>query len=356
MAPESHPTQNLNTLLFPSRDEASQAIRQWQKQGLKVGFTSGVFDLLHLGHLDYLSKAKSVCDRLVVAVNSDASVRQNKGPSRPMVPQDQRAGLVAGLKPVDGVFIFEERNNNLNIEICRPDVYIKAGDYDVSRLSSAPLIQAYGGRVELIPVVSDTSSSELIERIESRSARCSPSPKTAPRPAVFLDRDGVINKDVGYLHRPEQFALADGALEGLALLAKCEVSVIIVTNQAGIGLGYFQHEDFFRVNRAMFKACAPSGICFDKIYYCPHGLHEACSCRKPAPGMIERAFEELSLVREKSWLIGDRRSDLEAAQAAGLRALMVRGEEEPAPGDLVVASLKEAVERLLGQGHFVLKS
>ena len=337
--------------LFSSREDTAQAIKDWKEEGLCVGFTSGVFDLLHLGHLDYLQKAKEHCDRLVVAINSDASVRQNKGPSRPMVPENERAGLIAGLKPVDGAFIFNDLNNNQNIEALRPDVYIKAGDYDISRLSSAPLVHSYGGRVELIPVVNDTSSTGLIERIEARSARCSPAPKAIPRSAIFLDRDGVINQDVGYLHRPEQFELAQGAMEGLSLLAKCNVSVIIVTNQAGIGLGYFQHEDFFHVNRAMFKACAPSGIRFDRIFYCPHGLDEECQCRKPSPGMLERAFEELPLLRESSWMIGDRVSDMKAAQAAGISSIMVKGEEEPEPQDHLVDNLKDAVEYLISKGH-----
>lgn len=346
----------MNGGVFQDRHAAIQCIELWKADGLKVGFTSGVFDLLHLGHLDYLIKAKEHCDRLVVAVNSDASVRQNKGPTRPMVSERERLGLIAGLKPVDGAFIFNELNNNENIEKCRPDVYIKAGDYDISRLSSAPLVQSYGGSVHLIPLVNDSSSTGLIEKIESRSAHCKPATSSKPRPAIFLDRDGVINKDVGYLHRPEQFELAPGALEGLSLLAQCDVAVVIVTNQAGIGLGYFQHEDFFQVNRAMFKACAPSGICFDRIYYCPHSLNEDCDCRKPSPGMLERAFEELTLIREDSWMIGDRRSDIEAAKAAGVSAIMIKGEEEPLSDEPCLLSLKEAVDFLLEKGSLTQRS
>jgi D-glycero-beta-D-manno-heptose 1-phosphate adenylyltransferase len=354
MASQTPTPEDLKGLIFSNRDAAKEMISSWQKEGLKVGFTSGVFDLLHLGHLDYLQKAKAFCDRLVVAINSDSSVRQNKGPSRPMVHEKERSGLIAGLKPVDAIFIFDELNNNLNIETLRPDVYIKAGDYDISRLSSAPLVQSYGGEVKLIPVVSDTSSSDLIEKIQSRCPVYTKTDERSPRPAIFLDRDGVINTDEGYLHQPEKFKLAEGALEGLELLSRCDVSVIIVTNQAGIGLGYFKHEDFYQVNRAMFKACAPSGIRFDRIYYCPHGLDEGCSCRKPSPGMLERAFEDLPLLRDRSWLIGDRRTDLEAAKAASVSSIMVQGEEDPLPGVHLTKNLKAAVTHLLDNGHLSL--
>ena len=309
------------------RISAAQQIKTWQTQGLKVGFTSGVFDLLHVGHLDYLNKSKAYCDRLVVAINADASVRSNKGQRRPIVPDQQRAELIAGLKPVDLVFVFEERNNNLNIEICRPDVYIKAGDYDMSKLSSAPLIQAYGGSVQLIPMVSSTSTSGTIESILSKYVpQHNACAETPARPCVFLDRDGVINKDIGYLHQPEQFQLADGVIEGLQKLSEAGFALVLVTNQAGIGLGYFSHEDFYRVNRAMFRAIAPSKASFERIYYCPHGLTENCNCRKPKTGMIERGFQELKLVREASWMIGDLPSDIEAGSKAGLKTIQICAE------------------------------
>jgi len=313
---------------LPTRENVSELIQQWQQQGLKVGLTSGVFDLLHVGHLDYLQKSKRVCDRLVVAVNSNQSVKLYKGPNRPILDQLQRANLVAGLKPVDAVFIFDERNNNVNIQTLKPDVYIKAGDYDKSKLSSAPLIEAYGGKVELIPLVEDTSSSNVINTVLSKClASYAPTNPLPKRKAIFLDRDGIINVDVEYLHRPEQFKLAPKVLEACALLAKSNVAVILVTNQAGIGLGYFEHEDFYRINRTMFKSLASTGLQFDRIYYCPHALSENCTCRKPNAGMIERGFHELNLIREQSWMIGDRSTDIEAGIKASLKTILVGHED-----------------------------
>lgn len=334
-----------------TREQLKQQIELWQKDGFKVGLTSGVFDLLHVGHLDYLIKSKEVCDKLVVAVNSNNSVKQYKGPARPILDQIQRAKLVAGLKPVDAVFIFDERNNNINIETLHPDVYIKAGDYDKSKLSSAPIIEAYGGKVELIPLVEDTSSSNIIDTVLSKSlATFNSVEQVETRKAIFLDRDGVINVDIEYLHEPEKFELAPKVREACELLAKHNYAVIVVTNQAGIGLGYFDHEDFYRINRKMFRELAGTGLAIDRIYYCPHSVNEPCECRKPKPGMIERGFRELNLSREGSWMVGDRATDIEAGKAAALKTILIGDAEgvKTAP-DFRAGNLLEAVQHILEQ-------
>ena len=121
--------------------------------------------------------------------------------------------------------------------------------------------------------------------------------------------------------------MAEGVVEGLQKLSEAGFALVLVTNQAGIGLGYFSHEDFYRVNRAMFRAIAPSKASFDRIYYCPHGVNESCDCRKPKTGMIERGFRELKLVREQSWMIGDLPSDIEAGSKAGLKTIMITAEK-----------------------------
>lgn len=133
--------------------------------GRRVGFTSGCFDILHAGHVDYLEKAKAICDCLIVAVNTDASIRKNKGEGRPINPENERLKVVSALKSVDHAFLFDETNNNVNIEMLKPDVYIKAGDYDLTKLSSKSIVEKYGGTVELIPLEYDVSTSDVIERI-----------------------------------------------------------------------------------------------------------------------------------------------------------------------------------------------
>jgi ADP-heptose synthase, bifunctional sugar kinase/adenylyltransferase len=131
----------------------------------KIVFTNGCFDILHAGHADYLNKAKSLGDILVVGINSDASVRRIKGEKRPILPQQMRAYLLDNLKPVDYVVIFEEDTPLELIKAIKPDVLVKGADWDLERIVGADFVLSYGGRVERIPFSFDVSTSKIIERI-----------------------------------------------------------------------------------------------------------------------------------------------------------------------------------------------
>ncbi len=131
----------------------------------KIVFTNGCFDILHAGHADYLNKAKSLGDILVVGINSDASVKRIKGEKRPILPQQMRAYLLDNLKPVDYVVIFEEDTPLELIKAIKPDVLVKGADWDLERIVGADFVLSYGGRVERIPFSFDISTSKVIERI-----------------------------------------------------------------------------------------------------------------------------------------------------------------------------------------------
>jgi rfaE bifunctional protein nucleotidyltransferase chain/domain len=131
----------------------------------KIVFTNGCFDILHAGHADYLNKAKSLGDILVVGINSDASVRRIKGEKRPILPQQMRAYLLDNLKPVDYVVIFEEDTPWELIKAIKPDVLVKGADWDLDRIVGADFVLSYGGRVERIAFSFDISTSKVVERI-----------------------------------------------------------------------------------------------------------------------------------------------------------------------------------------------
>ncbi|MFZ8861557.1 MAG: D-glycero-beta-D-manno-heptose 1-phosphate adenylyltransferase [Thermocrinis sp.] len=131
----------------------------------KIVFTNGCFDILHAGHADYLNKAKSLGDILVVGVNSDASVRRIKGEKRPILPQQMRAYLLDNLKPVDYVVIFEEDTPLELIKAIKPDVLVKGADWDLDRIVGVDFVLSYGGRVERIAFSFDISTSKVVERI-----------------------------------------------------------------------------------------------------------------------------------------------------------------------------------------------
>lgn len=133
-----------------------------------VVFTNGVFDILHRGHATYLAQARALGASLVVAVNSDASVRQlGKGTDRPINREGDRAALVAALQSVDLVTIFADRVPLATLERVRPDIYVKGGDYDVDTLPEAALLRTWGGRAVAIPFVHDRSTTDLLARVRS---------------------------------------------------------------------------------------------------------------------------------------------------------------------------------------------
>ena len=144
-------------------------LRKLRKRGKRIAFTNGCFDLLHVGHLGYLEQIKKRADILVVAVNSDASVRKLKGPGRPLVPARERAQMVAALRPVDFAVIFSEPTPLKAIRAIRPDLLAKGGDWRPDRIVGRELVQSYGGRVAVIPFVTGRSTTRLIERGKNRS-------------------------------------------------------------------------------------------------------------------------------------------------------------------------------------------
>ena len=144
-----------------AHDEALSRIARWRKEGLSIGFTNGVFDLLHPGHVTLLSQAKAACDRLVVGLNSDASVKRLKGPARPVQNESARSAVLASLAAVDLVVIFGEDTPLALIEQIRPDVLVKGADYTLATVVGADVVQRHGGRVilaELLPGHSTTGT------------------------------------------------------------------------------------------------------------------------------------------------------------------------------------------------------
>ena len=142
----------------------------WRARGLQVVFTNGCFDLLHIGHIALLEQARRMGDRLIVAVNSDDSVRRIKGSERPLVQEQDRARILAALAVVDAVAVFDESTPLHLIEMIRPDVLVKGGDYTEDEVVGATEVRGWGGRVELVPLVAGSSTTNLIERSCSLTA------------------------------------------------------------------------------------------------------------------------------------------------------------------------------------------
>lgn len=137
-----------------------------KKKNKKIVFTNGCFDLIHKGHIILLKKAKSEGDLLVVAINSDDSIRKLKGENRPIFPEDERAEILAAFKMVDFVTIFNEENPHKIISELKPDVLVKGGDWTVETVIGRDIVEASGGRVVIVPQVKGYSTSKIIEKVK----------------------------------------------------------------------------------------------------------------------------------------------------------------------------------------------
>jgi len=151
--------------------EAADFVRAAKVAGKHVVFTNGVFDLLHVGHVRYLEEARALGDALIVGLNSDVSARTIKGQDRPLIPQDERAELLAALRWVDAVVLFDEPTADATIEALKPDVYVKGGDYAQEGPPEAPTVRRYGGEVRTLQLVQGRSTTDLIETIRQRFCR-----------------------------------------------------------------------------------------------------------------------------------------------------------------------------------------
>ncbi len=149
-----------------SRDELFERVRADRARGLTIAFANGAFDLLHVGHIRYLEGAKREADRLIVAINSDSSVRALKGPTRPILPETDRAELVEALRAVDYVVVFDAPTVTTLLELLKPDVHCKGTDYTVDTVPERDTVRAYGGRIAIVGDPKDHSTTDLLSRLK----------------------------------------------------------------------------------------------------------------------------------------------------------------------------------------------
>lgn len=177
---------------------------------------------------------------------------------------------------------------------------------------------------------------------------------THQRPALFLDRDGVINIDHGYVHQREHFHFIPGIFELVRTANEHDFHVVVVTNQAGIARGFYSQATFSLLTQWMLRRFSDAGACIDAIYHCPHhptaglGTHrQECHCRKPQPGLLLQAMADLDIAASHSILIGDRSTDLLAGQRAGVTHLFLFNPQAPSTPATDLPARAVAIDQLL---------
>jgi len=166
------------------------------------------------------------------------------------------------------------------------------------------------------------------------------------RKIIFLDRDGVINHEVGYLHKISDFRFIDEDFSSFIYLKKMGFSFIVVTNQSGIARGIYNEDNYHHLNNWMINEFKRKGIDILDTFFCPHGPDDDCSCRKPKPGMLTSAMKKYPIDRDNSWMIGDKEDDITAARESGIyKTILVRSghniDEKITRANFVINSIKD---------------
>lgn len=176
------------------------------------------------------------------------------------------------------------------------------------------------------------------------------------RAVIFLDRDGTLNVDRGYVHRPEDWEFTDRAPEALRELREAGYAIALVTNQSGIGRGYFTLDDVQVLHEYVQQRLAEHGVCLDAIAVCPHAPDDGCACRKPRTGLARQIEAQLRepVFYDRSWVIGDKLSDLEFGRALGTQVALLRSrywdeDQLPDASALISVSLYESAEAVIAR-------
>lgn len=167
--------------------------------------------------------------------------------------------------------------------------------------------------------------------------------------AIFLDRDGTINVDYGYVSKVENFFLLPNTIEGLKKFSEMGYMLIVISNQSGIGRDYYTLEDYHNVTNKMLSTLKQSGIKITDCFYCPHSPESNCDCRKPKPKMIQNAIEKWNVDPNLSWFIGDKKSDIDAGKALSIKTILISKSPKEYNQDCIVPDLLAAANYISNQ-------
>lgn len=293
-----------------------ELLKKLSKQRKKIVTYNGSFDLLHIGHIRSVRQAKQQGDVLFILLNSDVSIKKYKGPSRPIISEKERAETIAALADVDYVVLFDDINPKKVLAIIKPAIHCNGSDWGKNCVEKE-VVEENGGEIYILHWEKGYSTTKLIENIIKKH-------NEKDNKAVFIDRDGTINDNAnGYIYDIKDFKFLPGVIKALQRLSKTEYKLIVITNQSGIGRGYYSLHDYEKLTRCMLKEFKKYSIRIDRVYYCPHKPEDACLCRKPNIGLLLQAVKDFGISLSKSWIVGDDVKDVLMGRVANLKTIKI---------------------------------
>ncbi len=300
-----------------------------------IGVISGSFDGLHDGHKLALDHCSSKVDKLIVLINSDESIRLYKGNERPFIKLDKRIKTLNAYNNKLIIVSFNELIPNNMLEIIKPDIYFLSKEWIQNPIEKI-VLEKYNTKIQEHPQLANTSTTIQNPEIDNSKG------------AIFFDRDGTINKDVGYLNNVNDIHIPKENLETISKLSELNLFNIIVSNQSGVGLGYFDTKMVKKINDEISRTINKNNGRIDKIYFDTSTNENSSKDRKPNIGMILKARKDFNISLRKSWVIGDKYSDIELGKKCNMRTIYIKnnkyGYKSNVKPDFTINKLPESLK------------
>ncbi len=322
-------------MILKTTKELLTQVNKIKSQSKKIGAISGSFDGYHKGHKYALRYCSEKVDFLFVLINSDQSIKTYKGNQRPFNNLDIRINSINNDFKELYLYSFDELIPNNTLEIIRPDFYFLTNEWITNPVENV-VLKRYGTKIVLHPMLENISTTSLFANEE------------ASRGAIFFDRDGTINDDVGYLDSLDNIKIQKENLDGLRKLSTLDFINIIISNQSGVGHKYFSISELNKINDEIILRINKSGGRIDKIYFDVSTNENPSENRKPNIGMVLNARKDFDISLKKSWVIGDKHTDIELGKKCNMKTIYIKNTKYEYKSDFkpdfIVSSLLETYD------------
>ena len=297
-------------MLIKNTNQLKNQINKFADEGKTIGAISGSFDGLHDGHKYALEFCSKKVDRLIVLVNSDESIKTYKGNERPINTLGKRLEKLEKFSKTFYYVTFNDLIPNNKLEIIKPNYYFLSPEW-VDNPVEKPVLLKNKTTIVKHPVIDNLSTSLMNDDLDKSIG------------AIFLDRDGTINIDSGFIDEINKIKIPEKNLKAIKHLSSLGYLNIIITNQSGVGYNYFSLSTMKKINNRVTDLIVENGGRIDKVYFDTSTKENPSELRKPNLGMIMQARKDFNISLKNSWVIGDKDSDIELGKKSNMRSIYI---------------------------------